>query len=247
MFTPWRRAARTPLWPDQLDGKLVRTNLVIFDCDGVLVDSEPISIAVLVDIFATAGVTISEQTAYERFLGKSMASVSEILRDDFGLVVTHRHLEEIRAELYARLRSELKPIDGVAETLRLLATPYCVASSSQPERIRLSLQVTGVLELFEPHIYSATMVKRGKPFPDLFLHAARDMGAAPGDCLVVEDSPAGITAAKQAGMHVFAFAGGSHAGEGALQAAIESLEPDLVFGDMRRLPGLMARMRMKAS
>jgi HAD superfamily hydrolase (TIGR01509 family) len=225
----------------------VQPNLVIFDCDGVLVDSEPISIAVLVDIFTTAGVTISEQTAYERFLGKSMASVSEILRDDFGLIVTHEHLEEIRAELYARFRRELKPIDGVAETLRLLAVPYCVASSSQPERIRLSLSVTGLLELFEPHIYSATMVKRGKPFPDLFLHAADDMGAAPNDCLVVEDSPAGIVAAKEAGMHVFAFTGGSHAGEGVLQAAIESLEPDLVFDDMLSLPGLMGRISTKAS
>jgi HAD superfamily hydrolase (TIGR01509 family) len=221
----------------------VTPNLVIFDCDGVLVDSEPISIAVLVDIFTAAGVTISEQTAYERFLGKSMASVSDILRDDFGLVVTHEHLEGIRAELYARLRRELKPINGVAEALRLLAIPYCVASSSQPERIRLSLEVTGLLELFEPHIYSATMVKRGKPFPDLFLHAAADMGIAPGACLVIEDSPAGIMAAKDAGMHVFAFTGGSHAGEGALQAAIESLEPDLVFGEMRRLPGLVAGMK----
>jgi HAD superfamily hydrolase (TIGR01509 family) len=218
----------------------VRPDLVIFDCDGVLVDSEPISIAVLVDVFTAAGVTISEQTAYERFLGKSMASVCDILRDDFDLVVTHTHLEEIRAELYARLRRELKPIKGVAEALGLLAAPYCVASSSQPERIRLSLEVTGLLELFEPRIYSATMVKRGKPFPDLFLHAARDMGAAPGACLVIEDSPAGIMAAKEAGMHVFAFTGGSHAGEGALQAAIESLEPDLVFGEMRRLPGLVS-------
>ena len=90
------------------------------------------------------------------------------------------------------------------------------------------------------------MVERGKPFPDLFLHAAGDMGAAPGRCVVVEDSPAGIMAAKDAGMRVLAFTGGSHAGEGALQAAIVSLEPDLVFGDMRRLPALLSRLSAKA-
>jgi HAD superfamily hydrolase (TIGR01509 family) len=220
--------------------------LVIFDCDGVLVDSEPISIAVLVAIITGAGVAIDEKTAYERFLGKSMATVVEILRDDFGLVVTDGHLEEARAELYHRFRRDLKPIDGIAEALRTLPARYCVASSSQPERIRLSLQVTGLLELFEPHIYSATMVERGKPFPDLFLHAAGDMGAAPGRCVVVEDSPAGIMAAKDAGMRVLAFTGGSHAGEGALQEAIVSLEPDLVFGDMRRLPALLSRLSAKA-
>ncbi len=222
-------------------------DLIIFDCDGVLVDSEPISIAVLVAIITSAGVPISEKTAYENFLGKSMATVVEILRDDFGLVVTDDHLDEARAELYTRFRRDLKPIDGVAETLKALAAPYCVASSSQPERIRLSLAVTGLLELFEPHIYSATMVERGKPFPDLFLHAASDMGVAPGHCLVVEDSPAGIMAAKEAGMRVLAFTGGSHAGEGVLREAIESLEPDLVFGDMRQLPGLMSRLSTKAS
>ena len=225
----------------------VTPELIIFDCDGVLVDSEPISIAVLVDVVTAAGVTISEETAYERFLGKSMATITEILRTDFDLVVTQAHLEDIRAELYARFRQNLKPIAGVSDVLKRLAMPYCVASSSQPERIRLSLQVTGLLEQFEPHIYSATMVKRGKPFPDLFLHAARGMGAQPDRCLVIEDSPPGILAAKEAGMRVFAFTGGSHAGEGALQAAIESLEPDLIFGDMRQLPGLLSQAGAKAS
>jgi HAD superfamily hydrolase (TIGR01509 family) len=228
-------------------GKRVAPDLVIFDCDGVLVDSEPISIAILVDIITAAGVPISGETAYERFLGKSMATTIEILRDDFDMIVTDEHLRLARAELQTRFRRELKAIPGIAETLQHLKMPRCVASSSQPERIRLSLEVTGLLELFEPHIYSATMVKRGKPFPDLFLHAAREMGAAPGRCVVVEDSPAGILAAKDAGMRAFAFTGGSHAGEGALQAAIEALEPDLIFGDMRLLPQLLSQTAAKAS
>ncbi len=213
--------------------------LVIFDCDGVLVDSEPISIAVLRDVLAGAGVAIGEADAYDRFLGKSMATIADVLHRDFGLTVTDAHLEKIRADLYRRFRAELRPIAGIDATLRRLATRCCVASSSQPERIRLSLKLTGLLELLEPHIYSAVMVKRGKPFPDLFLHAAGDMGAAPGDCIVVEDSPAGIEAARAAGMRVFAFAGGSHAARPGFRDGLAALAPDLLFDDMRRLPQLL--------
>ena len=221
-------------------------DLVIFDCDGVLVDSEPISIAVLIDAVAAAGVPLDEQTAYELFLGKSMATIRQIIEADFGLAMTDGHLDEIRAEIFRRFKAELKPIAGVAAILPRLGVPYCVASSSQPERIRLSLQVTGLLDQFEPHIYSATMVSRGKPFPDLFLHAARSMGAEPARCLVIEDSPAGILAAERAGMRVFAFTGGSHAGEGVLQAAIEQLNPDRLFADMDELPSLLAGTGPKA-
>ena len=154
-------------------------------------------------------------------------------------------MEQIRRTLYSRLRHELKPISGIAESLRRLRGPRCVASSSQPERIRLSLEVTGLLELLQPHLYSATMVAKGKPAPDLFLFAARSMGAQPGDCVVVEDSPAGIEAARNAGMKVLAFTGGSHAAESGLQASFSGLHPDLVFNDMHRLPELLATLRRK--
>jgi HAD superfamily hydrolase (TIGR01509 family) len=214
--------------------------LVIFDCDGVLVDSEPISISVLRGVLAESGLAMAEGEAYDRFLGKSMATIADILHADFALAITDAHLEQIRAELFRRFERELKPIPGMRQTLEALDMPRCVASSSQPDRIRLSLAVTGLLELLEPHIYSATMVKRGKPFPDLFLHAARDMGAAPADCVVVEDSPAGIAAAKSAGMCVLAFTGGLHAVRDGFREALAALEPDLIFDDMRRLPGLLA-------
>jgi beta-phosphoglucomutase-like phosphatase (HAD superfamily) len=108
------------------------------------------------------------------------------------------------------------------------------------------LATTGLLELLEPNIYSATMVERGKPAPDLFLHAARDMGAPPSACIVVEDSPAGVTAAKAAGMRVFAFTGGSHAGKAGLEASLAALGPDIVFDDMARLPELVARSGSQA-
>lgn len=215
-------------------------DLLIFDCDGVLVDSEPISIAVLREVIAAAGRRMDETTAYRLFLGRSMATISETLTGDFGLRFTADHLAEIRRQLFQRFHDELKPIPFVREALAALPHRRCVASSSKPERIRLSLGVTGLLDLLEPNIYSASMVERGKPAPDLFLHAAREMAADPAACIVVEDSPAGIEAAKAAGMRVFAFAGGSHAEAGGLHTAFRALEPDLVFDDMRLLPSLLA-------
>ncbi|WP_159585486.1 HAD family hydrolase [Chelativorans xinjiangense] len=214
--------------------------LVIFDCDGVLVDSEPISIAVLVEIIAEAGVAIEPAVAYRRFLGRSMASIAKAVEDECGLAMTDGHLEEMRARLYERFRQELKPIPGLVEALAGLKAARCVASSSQPERIRLSLGVTGLLPHFEPHIFSATMVANGKPAPDLFLHAAKMMGVEPAGCVVVEDSPAGIEAARRAGMHVVAFAGGSHAAPAGLKAAFKTLGPDRILEDMRALPSLLA-------
>jgi len=216
--------------------------LVIFDCDGVLVDSEPISIGVLLDTIAAAGGSIEESLAYDRFLGRSMATICALLRDDFGLVVTDAHLAEMRSALHARFRAELKPISGIREAIAAIPLRRCVASSSKPERIRLSLQVTGLLEFFEPDIYSSTMVERGKPAPDLFLHAAAAMGVDPAACVVVEDSPAGVEAARKAGMRVLAFSGGSHAAGPSIRAAIAALRPDAEFADMRDLPGLIDRL-----
>ncbi|MXN44431.1 HAD-IA family hydrolase [Shinella kummerowiae] len=211
------------------------TELVIFDCDGVLVDSEPISLAVLVESLSAAGVAMSEEEAHDRFLGRSLKSMSEILHDEYGLAVDAAFLEAMRKVLYERFRSELQPIDGIAETVDGLGIAHCVASSSQPERIRLSLSVTGLLDRFEPNIFSATMVSRGKPAPDLFLHASAAMGVEPARCVVVEDSPAGIAAAKSAGMRVVAFTGGSHARTPRHRETLLGLEPDALFDDMREL------------
>lgn len=217
-------------------------DLVIFDCDGVLVDSEPISIAVLRDVIAAAGHDLDEATAYRLFLGRSMTSISETLVEQCGVRFDDTHLSSIRQLLFARFAEELQPIPGIRETLATLPHRRCVASSSKPERIRFSLQATGLLDLLEPNIYSATMVRRGKPAPDLFLHAAREMAAEPSGCIVIEDSPAGIEAAKAAGMRVLAFAGGSHAVPGALREAFDALKPDAVFDDMQLLPSIIAEL-----
>ncbi|MBD9373314.1 HAD family hydrolase [Rhizobium sp. ARZ01] len=206
--------------------------LVIFDCDGVLVDSEPISLAVLVEALDSAGVSMDEDEAADRFLGKSLKSMSDILHEDFGLAIDDHFLENMRKSLYLRFRTELQPIGGVRVAIQGLPVPFCVASSSQPERIRLSLAVTGLLDQFEPNIFSASMVQRGKPAPDLFLHACAEMGIAPSACVVIEDSPAGVMAAKAAGMRVFAFAGGSHARSERHRQSLSRLQPDVLFDDM---------------
>ncbi|RVD14233.1 MAG: HAD family hydrolase [Mesorhizobium sp.] len=214
--------------------------LVIFDCDGVLVDSEALSVSALLGMVKVAGGSVSEDTAYEHFLGRSMKSVREILGRDFGLDITDLHLTEMRVELMRKFREELKPIAGVKKILPKLGLPFCVASSGTLDRIRYALDVTGLLGLMEPHLFSATMVAKGKPAPDLFLHAAASMRAHPRKCLVVEDSPAGIIAARAAGMRVFAFTGGSHAGNPTLKARLASSEPDFIFADMLQLPDLIA-------
>ncbi len=214
--------------------------LVIFDCDGVLVDSEPLAMRVLLEGLGEIGYVIGEEDAYERFLGRSLANMQAVLRAEFGSELPPDRLDRMRQRLFEVYRQELMPIDGVAAMLDRLAIPRCVASSSQMERLRLSLEVTGMLSRFEPHLFSATMVAHGKPAPDLFLHAAERMAVAPAACLVIEDSAAGIEAAQRAGMPAFAFVGGSHARSAVYRAKLAALAPALVFDDISRLPALIA-------
>lgn len=213
--------------------------LVIFDCDGVLVDSEPLAMRVLLELIAEQGIAIAPDVAFRSYLGRSLASISESLNQSHGAHLSEASLGGMRDRLYALYRQELQPTAWIAEVLAGLELPFCVASSSQLERIRLSLELTGLLPRFEGHIYSASMVQHGKPAPDLFLHAARQMGVAPENCLVIEDSPAGIQAARAAGMRVFAYVGGSHIAPSGLRGEVEALAPDAIIEDMRSLPGLL--------
>lgn len=221
------------------------TNLVIFDCDGVLVDSEPLAMRVLLEAIAECGLQIDPERAYDLFLGRSLAGITATLRSDFAVDLDDAALERMRLKLYAAFRAELRPLEGIGQALDRLETAFCVASSSQPERVRLSLEVTGLLARFEPNIFSATMVAFGKPAPDLFIHAAHRMGARPRDCVVVEDSPAGIEAARRAGMRVLCFTGASHAGAPGHRAALARLEPDAMFDNMSDLPDLLARLETR--
>jgi len=213
--------------------------LVIFDCDGVLVDSEPLAMRILLETTAEAGAVIDPAKAYEDFLGKSLATVCDILRTRHGVNIDEAALERMRTRLYQAIRLELQPIPGIAEALANLETRVCVASSSQLERIRLALEVTGLTTSFGDNLFSAAMVARGKPAPDLFLYAAQQMRVDPGHCMVIEDSPAGVSAALEAGMRVLGFTGGSHARSAPHRRKLEALNPHGVFDDMRDLPGLL--------
>lgn len=214
--------------------------LLIFDCDGVLVDSEIISAQVLTEVLAAEKLAVDEGYVYRRFLGRSMDAVRDALASDFRYRMSEALLGRIRRRMQSRLQSELAPVPGIADALARMPGARCVASSSRPERIRMSLSVTRLLGFFDPHIFSSTMVEAGKPAPDLFLYSARKMGFSPQSCIVIEDSPAGVEAAKRAGMRVYGFVGGAHADASNLHSALAALNPDVIFDDMLRLPELLA-------
>jgi FGGY-family pentulose kinase/HAD superfamily hydrolase (TIGR01509 family) len=221
--------------------------LVIFDCDGVLVDSEPLAMRILLRVIESQGITIAPDEAFRNYLGRSLASISDSLLDSHGMPLGEAALASMRHDLYALYRDELRASPWIAEVLDRLDVPFCVASSSGVERITLSLELTGLLPRFGDRIYSASMVERGKPAPDLFLHTAAAMGVAPEHCLVIEDSPAGIAAARAAGMRVFAYLGGSHIEPSGLAAQIAALEPDARVDDLRALLPLMALHQARAA
>jgi beta-phosphoglucomutase-like phosphatase (HAD superfamily) len=225
-----------------------RTNkLLIFDCDGVLVDSEVISLEVMCESLREIGVNIDVGEAADRFLGRSMSSVGIAIERDYGVRLKAPFVAHMREHLFARFSSELRPVADIPEALhglRDLGFRYCVASSSQPDRIRHSLSVTELLPGFEPYIFSASMVEKGKPAPDLFLHTAHQMDCLPEHCIVVEDSAAGIRAAKAAGMEVFGFAGAAHSSSAQYRSKIEALNPDAVFDAMTELRHLVAGSRV---
>ena len=184
--------------------------LVIFDCDGVLVDSEPIAARVLAECVGELGLALTAEDCIARFTGISMASVMAALALDLGRPLPADFAARVRARDFAAFADQLKAIDGVEALLAAVAAPVCVASSGAPAKIRFSLGLTGLLARFEPHLFSAEMVARGKPAPDLFLFAAQAMGVPAAACVVVEDAVAGITAARAAGMRALGFTGGGH-------------------------------------
>ena len=207
--------------------------LVIFDCDGVLIDSERLAVKVDVQVLHEVGWPLTEAEVIERFVGRSdrdtraaiEAHLGRTLPDDWGDAVEQRY-----REVFA---DALTPVDGVLEALDRITLPTCVASSGTHDHLRYTLGLTGLYERFEGRIFSAEDVPNGKPAPDLFLHAAERMAAAPAGCVVVEDSRPGVEAARAAGMRVLAFAGGLSPAE-----VLEGSHTT-VFDDMRDLPSLL--------
>lgn len=188
------------------------TELLVFDCDGVLVDSEVIVIEIEARLLTEAGFALTTDEIADRFVGLSYRDMMATLEADFGRPVPAELTEQIRVDSLAAFPDQLKPVVRMTEFLADLEIPRCVASSSNLDRVRLSLDLTGLARFFDPqHVYSAQMVENGKPAPDLFLHAANEIDVEPSACLVVEDSPFGVTAALAAGMRVVGFVGGGHA------------------------------------
>jgi HAD superfamily hydrolase (TIGR01509 family) len=206
--------------------------LVIFDCDGVLVDSEPLSNRILAERLTAIGLPTTTEQSMADYMGRSWASCAALIERRLGRPLPDGFADAYHDELFAALRRELRAVEGIEAALDALEAPACVASSGAHEKIRTSLETTGLLDRFAGRIFSATDVAHGKPAPDLFLHAARSCGARPERCLVVEDAVAGVQAARAAGMDVLGYA---------RLTAPERLaaEGARVFSSMAELPALL--------
>jgi len=214
------------------------TGLTIFDCDGVLVDSEAMVCRVCARCFAEVGITMTAEEIGERYIGISDRSMIADLEIRYGRTLSADFQETMRRRINAVFETEPLTIDGVDTVLASLSGKICVASGSAPERVRRCLTLVGLLHYFDAHIFSASQVTRGKPAPDLFLFAAREMEIEPKECLVIEDSIHGVTAAVAAGMRVLGFAGASHCRPGHAELLLAA-GASVTFHHMRELPGLL--------
>jgi HAD superfamily hydrolase (TIGR01509 family) len=206
-------------------------DLIIFDCDGVLIDSEVLSCRCLSEVLAGYGINLGLDQALELFLGRSTTAVLDHY-EALGRPIPQRFSAELSAGVRAAFLSALCPIEGVSSVLEGLQIPHCVASSSDFDRVSFSLSLTGLAPHFDSRLYTSQMVERGKPAPDLFLYAAERMQADPRRTLVIEDSISGVRAAKAAGMTVWGFVGGSHYQSRDGKAILCEAGADRVFGRM---------------
>jgi HAD superfamily hydrolase (TIGR01509 family) len=193
-----------------MPAKVKNIDLVIFDCDGVLIDSEVISAGVLIDLLANIGIQVNFDYVQRHFLGRSFPKVAEEIRSNFGRRLPADFELSYRRDLLVKFETDLLLVDGIDDVLYRLATQYCVATSSSPARVEQSLKLVDLTRVFGANVFTASEVKNGKPFPDLFLHTAKIMGFQPEICLVIEDSLSGVRAALAAGMQVMRFVGASH-------------------------------------
>ncbi len=212
--------------------------LVIFDMDGVLVDSERIANRILHEDLRAAGVDLTLEESTRSFVGRKAGWTVANVRERWGIVLPADFEKRLRERTLAAYDGELRAVDGIEAALDALALPYCLASSSDPTRIDKSLSLCGLSARFEGRTFSATQVKHGKPAPDLFLFAAERMGVGPARCVVVEDTLVGLAAAKAAGMPAFAYAGAGHTARGELAATGAT-----VFDRMAELPALLTLSR----
>jgi len=209
--------------------------LVIFDSDGVLVDSEIIALTVFARVAAEEGVAISVEDAIRSFRGVKMADCVREIERRLGRDVRENFVADVRQATALAFDAELQPVKGIHEALAEIEIPVCVASNGPMSKLTHALGLTQLLEHFEGRIFSAYEVGSWKPDPGLFLHAAQTMGVHPSRCVVVEDSPSGAHAARAAGMKVLGFAGGHLDAEQELAAICDG-----IFHRMSDLPALLA-------
>ncbi len=213
--------------------------LIIWDCDGCLIDSELIVSACVAGFFTNLGYPISTKDYAYRFAGKQIAKALAEIDDETGKDFSSRFpWREFDVDVKRLIERDLKPIDGIEDVLAQLDLPMCIASGSCANRNERLLSQMGILSYFEGRIYSADQVEKGKPAPDVFLFAAQQMGVAPEKCIVIEDSPFGVQAAKAAGMDVFAYLGASHISE-KVRTKVVAQKPTAIFSDMRELVGMV--------
>jgi HAD superfamily hydrolase (TIGR01509 family) len=191
-----------------------QVNLIIFDCDGVLIDSEIVVCRLASEELTRAGYPISLDEVIQRFAGRSEPTMIAEIERDWQQPVPAEYFNRIRSRIEEAYASELHIIPGVRETLERIESEKCVASSSYPDKLQLGLRSTGLLDLFQGDVISASRVARGKPAPDVFIYAAGWMRTPVASCLVVEDSVPGVQAARAAGMRVIGFTGGRHCRSG---------------------------------
>lgn len=223
------------IYPGSLgrDDSMPKLKLIIFDCDGVLVDSERITNQVFVEMLNDLGLSLTLDDMFEQFVGHSMSQCLDKISSLLGKPPPDGFVSTYRARTKAALESDLTPVPGIEDALDRLDLQTCVASSGDHEKMRVTLGVTGLWPRFEGRIFSVTEVPRPKPAPDIFLHAARQLGAEPAECVVVEDTPTGVSAAVAAGMTVLAYCALTPAHR--LQAA----GAHCVFASMTKLPALV--------
>jgi HAD superfamily hydrolase (TIGR01509 family) len=198
--------------------------LIIFDCDGVLIDSEILSARVDAEILGEIGYEISAEELAHRFAGLTTERIFQLVGEELGRPVPDKMIARAKRDTDQMLKEEVLPIPGVQEMLDLLDDPRCICSNSRPERLEISLIKAGLWDRFRPYVFSAQAIGqgRGKPAPDVFLHASQIFETAPAEAIVIEDSVAGVTGAVAAGMRVIGFTGASHTWPGHGEVLMEA-------------------------
>jgi HAD superfamily hydrolase (TIGR01509 family) len=216
--------------------------LIVFDFDGVLVDSEILSNRVLASVLSELGYPMTPAESHRRFTGLNVRTVREAVERDRGRPLSSEFEAMVREQAHRRIETELRMVAGADILLRGLSGPRCIASNSGPLWIDLALEATGLDTFFLPeHRFSAAQVAKGKPAPDLFVHAATAMGIDPTACIVIEDSIHGVRGARTAGMRVLGFTGASHIEEGH-DAVLREAGVEAVFDDLTQLPEILRRL-----